>query len=122
MEANKSKLKLIVSSRKVLVRIEGFDVHVDDGRGYSYRGLKRALVYDYVLDDEQTRAMKEAKELARRTGMRLEVTDLTRSNFLKRLLVTGPRGFLQGRTLAGARPDKGPSALSTARSLWHPQG
>ena len=46
-------------------------------------------VYDYVLDERQERALKEARELARKSGLPLEVTDLTRQSPLRHILRSG---------------------------------
>jgi hypothetical protein len=46
-------------------------------------------VYDYVFDvfdEAQARALRETRELADRSGLALEVTDLTRQSLLRRML------------------------------------
>jgi hypothetical protein len=87
LETSNGKLQIVVRSRKVLVRIEKFDVPVmtQDGRvRFFNKGTLK--VYDYVFDDAQSRALRETRELASRSGLTLEVTDLTRQGLLTRML------------------------------------
>ena len=87
MKSTNSKLQLVVRSKRVLARIERFDVPVmtQDGRvRFINKGTLK--VYEYLFDKAQERALSEARELASRTGLVLEVTDLTRQNPLKRML------------------------------------
>jgi len=85
LKATNSKLQLVVRSKKVLARIERFEVPVMtmDGRvRFINRGTLK--VYDYLFDEAQERALRETRELAVRSGLVLEVTDLTRQNPLRR--------------------------------------
>ncbi len=50
---------------------------------------KRAIVYDYVLDETQKLVLKEARELARERNLTLKVTDLSRQGFLRRIVASG---------------------------------
>jgi hypothetical protein len=87
LKTTNSKLQLVVRSKKVLARIERFDVPVttEDGRvRFINRGTLK--VYDYLFDEGQARALREASELAKRSGIVLEVTDLTRQSPVRRVL------------------------------------
>jgi hypothetical protein len=85
MEKTNGKLQLIISSKKVLARIERFNVYAPGWNGQLYVSRRTAKVFDYVLDEPQVRALKEAEELAARSGLALEVTDLTRLGTLRRM-------------------------------------
>lgn len=77
----------MVRSKKVLARIERFDVPVmtQDGRvRFVNKGTMN--VYEYLFDDAQARALRDAEELASRSGIVLEVTDLTRQSPLRRIV------------------------------------
>jgi len=86
------KLRLVLRSKRV-ARVAEFS-----GAGGSPNSLmswygplfpsqkSRTVVYDYVFDDKQTKALDEARDLAKRTGLALEVTDLSRQNALERAL------------------------------------
>jgi len=85
LKAINSKLQLVVRSKKVLARIERFEVPVMtmDGRvRFVNKGTLK--VYDYLFDEAQERALRETRELAVRSGLVLEVTDLTRQSPLRR--------------------------------------
>ena len=87
MKATNSKLQLVVRSKKVLARIQRFEVPVMtmDGRvRFINKGTLK--VYEYLFDEAQERALVEARGLAGRTGLVLEVTDLTRQSPLRRML------------------------------------
>ena len=43
-------------------------------------------MYDYLFDEAQERALRETRELAGRSGLVLEVTDLTRQSPVRRML------------------------------------
>ncbi len=78
---------MVVRSKRVLARIERFDVPImtQDGRvRFINKGTLK--VYEYLFDEAQERALVEARGLAGRTGLVLEVTDLTRQSPLKRML------------------------------------
>lgn len=102
METSNGKLQIVVRSKKVLVRDERFDVPVmtQDGRvSFINRGTLK--VYDYVFDEAQARALRESRELAKRSGLALEVTDLSRQSLLGRML----RPLLGRNGLLGAAPN-----------------
>jgi hypothetical protein len=105
MEKTNGKLELTVSSKKVLARIERFDVSTTGLNGQLYSSRSTAEVFDYVLDESQVRAPKEAEDLAARSGLVLEVTDLARQGALRRML----------RRLA-SRVERKPT-----RSAWIPE-
>lgn len=95
MEATKGKLRIVLESKKVLVRVEDFDsssalsssVLALNGQAFGTR--RRISVYEYVFDERQMQALREARELSEKTGLVLEVTDLSRQNALKRALRSG---------------------------------
>lgn len=87
MKTTNGKLQLVVRSRKTLARIERFDVPVmtQDGRvRFINKGTLK--VYDYVFDEPQERALRETRDLASKSGLVLEVTDLTRQSPVRRAL------------------------------------
>jgi hypothetical protein len=86
VDTTKGKLQLMVSSRKVLARVERYDVSFRTSDGQLHVNKRTARIYDYVLDEGQTRALRESRELARRSGLTLEVTDLSRESALGRML------------------------------------
>ena len=55
-----------------------------DGQVFGTR--KRVMVYEYVFDEPQTQALREARELSEKTGLELEVTDLSRESAPRRIL------------------------------------
>jgi hypothetical protein len=86
LTTSNGKLQLVVRSKKVLARIERFDVPVimQDGRvRFINKGTLK--VYDYLFDEAQEEALREARDLASRSGMVLEVTDLTRQSPFTRI-------------------------------------
>lgn len=93
---NDGKLLLVVRSRRVarLVEFEAplFTVH---GKALSRTG--RAIVYDYVLDERQSRALSQSREFASRLGLALEVTDLSKEGAVRRLLRSAAQRLAGGR-------------------------
>jgi hypothetical protein len=87
LKTTESKLQLVVRSKKVLARIERFEVPVMmmDGR-VRFIDKGSLKVYDYLFDEAQQKALRESRELAHRSGLVLEVTDLTRQSPLRRAL------------------------------------
>ena len=88
-----AKLKLFVKSKKVPVGVREFSVPSARGPWGASQSHIRAVVYEVILDDAQTRLMEEAKLLSNGSGLRLEVVDLGRMNPLKRLFwsrILGP--------------------------------
>ena len=90
---NHPKLRLVVRSEK-MTRIVEFEVPLMSVYGKVGVTKKRAMVYDYVLDERQSDAVGQARELASSFGIPLEVTDLAQENALKRMirLVSGRGG------------------------------
>ncbi len=89
METVNGKLQLVISSKKVLVRVERVEDSFMTWDGQVRVNRRRVKVYDYVFDDSQARALKEARELASKSGMELVVTDLTRRSALERFFRSG---------------------------------
>jgi hypothetical protein len=94
LESESGKLRLVLRSKRV-ARVAEFR-----GAGGSPNSLmawygpltpsqkSRTVVYDYVFDEKQTKALGEARDLAKRTGLVLEVIDLSTQNALERALKT----------------------------------
>ena len=95
MEATNGRLRLVLKSKKVLARVEDFDSNsvlsnsLLAWNGQVFGSRRRVMVYEYVFDERQTQALREARELSEKTGMTLEVTDLSRQSALKRVLRSG---------------------------------
>lgn len=84
------RMRLTVRSRKVLVRIEEFNEPLVSMSGVVRTGQRRQVrVYDYILDERQSRAVTEARQLAERSGVALEVTDVSRKGALWRAFNSG---------------------------------
>lgn len=93
----KREISIAVRSKRVPSRIETMNVntiHPTFGT-ISVRGTRSAVLYDYVLDASQTRALGEAKELAAITGACLKIRDLARERGLRG---TFRRIFRRGET------------------------
>jgi hypothetical protein len=88
MKVINGKMQLVIKSEKVRRFIE-FEVPLMTSRGMVGVEKKRAIVYDYVLDETQKLALNEARELARERGLALKVTDLSRQGFLRRIIALG---------------------------------
>ena len=95
MGATNGRLRLVLSSKKVMVRTEEFESGcVSSGSLLAWNGplfvsRRRIAVYDYIFDEKQLCALSEARELASRSGLILEVIDLSRQSALKRVLRLG---------------------------------
>lgn len=70
---------------------------------------RNIVLYDFVLDDEQRKALEEGYKLSRTLGLNLEVVDRTRSGVRGRVLSSLGRLGPSGPTLviAPAVPEKG---------------
>jgi len=88
LETTNGKLQLVIKSEK-MVRIVEFEVPIMTRYGKVGVTRKRARVYEYVFDLGQMRALSEARELARKSGLVLEVTDLSRQGALRRMIRQG---------------------------------
>jgi len=111
LEATNGKLRLVLRSTKVLARIEDLESNsvlsnsLLAWNGQVFGTRRRVMFYEYVFDERQTQALREARELTRKTGLILEVTDLTRQNALKRILISGmSRIGGQARLRGGSKP------------------
>jgi hypothetical protein len=82
---SKGKLRLVIRSKRT-ARVVEFEVPLMTWYGKVGVSRRRATIYDYVLDERQARALKEARELAERTGFSLEVRDVSRRGPLSRFL------------------------------------
>jgi hypothetical protein len=95
MASTTGKLRLVLKSTKVLVRIEDYQTNSGPSgsltawNGQLFATRRRVMVYDYVYDERQALALREARELATKTGLVLEVTDLSRRGALRRILRFG---------------------------------
>ena len=98
METDCGRIRIVIQSKKVLVRMEDYSQPVVAPGGRVVH-LKRGQVkvYDYFLDENQRRTIADATELARRSGMVLEVTDLSKQSFVRRVIRSG-LGRFGGRT------------------------
>ncbi len=52
----------------------------------------RVVLYDSMLAHDHLRAIEEGQSLSCRLGLKLEIVDLSRSNFMRRLLLAFGRG------------------------------
>jgi hypothetical protein len=108
-------LHLIVKSRKVMVRmvrVEAPQFSLADLHGRVYTTPGFVPVFDYELGEDQLKLLTESRELAERTGLRLEVTDLTRQSPFKRLVMR-LGGGVPGAVL---RPSPGKDIIAAAES------
>jgi len=95
MAATNGKLRLVLRSKRVLVRTENYEssgvtsnsLTAWNGQVFSTR--RRVMVYDYVYDERQKQALEGVRELATKMGLVLEVTDLSRRSALRRILRLG---------------------------------
>ncbi|MGA2663420.1 MAG: hypothetical protein ABSF83_00545 [Nitrososphaerales archaeon] len=81
-------MQLVIKSEKVRRSVE-FEVPLMTRWGNVGVEKKRAIVYDYVLDETQKLALDEARELARERCLALKVTDLSRQGLLRRTVASG---------------------------------
>ena len=109
MESEKDKIRLVLKSKRVARVTEFGGGAVSPNSLMSWYGplfpsqKSRVMVYDYVFDDKQAKALHEARDLAKRIGMVLEVADLSRQNALERALRSGLGKI--GGAIARARLD-----------------
>ena len=95
MESEKGKLRLVMKSKRVARVTEFGGGPVSPSSLMSWYGplfpsqKSKVMVYDYVFDVNQAKAVDEARDLAKRVGMVLEVTDLSRQNAVQRALRSG---------------------------------
>jgi hypothetical protein len=119
------KLKLVLRSKKVPVRVERFQSgsmvsgSLRAWNGPLFVSTRTFVEYEYVFDYFQNIAMTEARSLAARTGLLLEVVDLSRQTILKRWLGVLRMKFATGNGLGvktGVQTEGG-SAVESMRSL-----
>ena len=121
LQTSNGKMRLFLRSRKVLARIEEFQSGgVNSNSLLAWNGQllvnKRTVrVYDYIYDEGQTRALAEARELARRTGISLVVVDLTREGLLARILSLG-EAIIKGESFVAPR-----RAVSLGKTTTEPK-
>ncbi len=58
----------------------------------------RVVLYDSTLADHHLRAIEEGQRLSCRLGLKLEIVDLSRTNFVRRLLSLFGRGVSERPT------------------------
>ena len=98
------KLQLVFKSRKVVARVESFDDSFMTWDGQVRSRRRRVKVYDYILDERQTRMLEEAARMANSEGLPLEETDVSRRGMLHRILWSVlSRGDTTTLGLAGAQ-------------------
>jgi hypothetical protein len=113
VETANGKLQLVIKSEK-RVRMVEFDVPIMTRYGKVGVTKKRARVYEYVFDEGQMRALSEARELASRSGLVLEVTDLSRQSALRRMIRQGlSRIRLVARIDTGSRQSSKATPVET---------
>jgi hypothetical protein len=106
MAGANGKLRLVLKSKKIPVRMERFQSgSIVNGSLRAWNGplfvsTRTFIEYEYVFDDVQKVALTEARDLAARTGLALEVVDLSRQNILKRWLGTLKLRFIAGTGLS----------------------
>jgi hypothetical protein len=111
--AGAGTLHLVVKSKKVAVRIARVATPLPSlavPYAQAYTAPKLVLVFDYEFEEDQLRVLSESRELAARTGLKLEVTDLTRQSPLKRLAMR-----IGGVSRAAPRPASGEAPHSVER-------
>lgn|SRR5487761_851284 len=85
-ECGKDEIRLIVKSKRIPYRIETVRTPRLAGTiGTVYMNERRAL-YSDSLDEEQTKALDSARELAASSGMKLVVEDTSMKNPLLRAM------------------------------------
>ena len=113
MEMSNGRLQLVIKSEKV-VRIVEFDVPIMTRYGKVGVTKNWARVYEYVFDEGQKRALSEARKLACKSGLVLEVTDLSRQSALRRMIRHGlSRISLAARTDTGSRQSSKTTSVET---------
>lgn len=106
MSVSQAKLRLFVKSQKVPVGFTEFSRVVPAGPWAPLKSPVRAVLYDRVLDGEQTKLVAEARQFSSRAGLELEVVDLGKMSWLRQILVS--RSI--GRGLPAALPSVTPAS------------
>ena len=121
MKAPKGKLQLVIKSQKVSRFVE-FEVPLMTPWGTVGVEKKRAIVYDYLLDETQRIALNEARNLARERGLIFQVTDLSRQGSLRRTVASaleriGGHMWLHASSLLAAPGDSSGIATAPGKSM-----
>ncbi len=69
------------------MRVEVPQLSLADLHGRMYTTFRYVTVIDYEFEEDQLKVLNESRELAERTGLRLELTDLTRLSTFRRLVM-----------------------------------
>jgi hypothetical protein len=85
MNSERDAIRVTIRSRRVPVGIGILSIPYSTPIGLIIT-TKRVVLYDYLLDGEHEEVLREARELAARTGSRLVVSDLSREGLARRLL------------------------------------
>ncbi len=81
------KVRVVVQSRRVPTRIIDLSVPEFAPSGVLMGSrTNRVVLYDYVLDGEQTRAIEEGRRLSCNLGLELEVVDRSQMGLFRRVL------------------------------------
>jgi len=89
LERTNGRLQLVVRSKKVLERVENFEVSTRLWSGQLLVSKRTLNVHHYVFDEAQSKALDQARELAEESGLALEVIDLSRQSAIRRILRFG---------------------------------
>ncbi len=94
------KVRVLVRSRRVPSGITEFSVPEFAPSGVLMGTRRnRAVLYDYVLDGDQKKAIEEGHRLSRSLGLELEVVDRSRMGVLGRITAAFGRNGSNGPTL-----------------------
>ncbi len=82
------EIRIVVESRKVPSRVVQFATSPPyPGRPFfEARVTKFAVMYDYLLDAGQSKALDHARELAAASGACLQIVDLARESAVRRVI------------------------------------
>ena len=85
--SQEGKVQVMVRSSKVPYTTMEVSERIFSASGFPM-GVRRSRVvlYDTTLTDEHRRAIKEGQKLSCSLGLKLEIVDLSKSNFARRLL------------------------------------
>ena len=113
---------MVVRSRRVPTRlVEVRSPRFSHPGGWMSTPSVRAVEYESKLDEENLKAIEDARRIADQMGLRLEILDESRSGLITRALAALRRGFAPSPKLvitpAYAPPGDGPcvGAIGTAR-------
>ena len=113
--SQEGKVRVLVRSRKVPVRTIDLNQTIYTPSGMPMgTTMSRALLYDYVLDEDHLRTIQEARKLASNLCLDLEVIDSARQGIFGRLMAS-----LTGRGTGNPAIEVSPRS-STASSEGSP--